>query len=134
MIYSSLISSVINSLIKYLGFSENKIIEIKHKENFEESIKIVPKIKRCLKIKFISFFIVSFAFLILFWYYLACFGTLYKNTQLILLKDTLISFSLSLLYPLIIYLLPAFLRISLLKYPHCLFKFSNFFSYLNYLS
>jgi hypothetical protein len=56
---------------------------------------------------------------------LACFWTIYKNTQILLLKDTLISFSLSLLYPFLIYPLPAFLRITILRYPDCLFKFSK---------
>ena len=39
------------------------------------------------------------------------FGAIYKNTQLYLIKDTLISFGLSLLYPFGVYLLPGFFRI-----------------------
>ena len=39
------------------------------------------------------------------------FGAIYRNTQLHLLKDTLISFGLSMLYPFAIYLLPGFFRI-----------------------
>ena len=39
------------------------------------------------------------------------FGAIYKNTQYHLLKDTLISFGLSLIYPLVIYLLPGLFRI-----------------------
>ena len=38
------------------------------------------------------------------------FGVIYKNTQYHLLKDTLISFGLSLLYPFITCLLPGFLE------------------------
>ena len=39
------------------------------------------------------------------------FCTIYKDTQIHLIKDTLISFGLSLLYPFGIYLLPGFFRI-----------------------
>ena len=39
------------------------------------------------------------------------FGAIYKNTQLLLLEDTLISIGLSLLYPFVIYLIPGFFRI-----------------------
>ena len=39
------------------------------------------------------------------------FGAIYKNTQYYLLKDTLISFALSQLYPFAINLIPGFFRI-----------------------
>ena len=45
------------------------------------------------------------------------FGAIYKNTQLFLLEDTLISFGLSLLYPFVIYLIPGFFRIPALSDP-----------------
>ena len=40
---------------------------------------------------------------------------MYRNTQEQLLDDTLISFFISLLYPLIIYFIPGFFRIPALK-------------------
>ena len=70
---------------------------------------------KCLKIKFLLFFIMSFIFLILFWFYLSCFCAVYQNTQKHALKDTLISFALSLMYPICIYLIPGIFRISSLK-------------------
>ena len=66
---------------------------------------------KCLKIKFILFFIFSYIFLFSFWFYLSCFCFVYKNTQLFLLKDTLISFGVSLIYPLGLILVPGLLRI-----------------------
>jgi hypothetical protein len=39
------------------------------------------------------------------------FGAIYRNTQLHLIKDTLISFGLSLFYPFGIYLIPGLFRI-----------------------
>ena len=43
------------------------------------------------------------------------FGAIYRNTQYHLLKDTLISFMLSLIYPFGIYLLPGIIRIRALS-------------------
>ena len=63
-----------------------------------------------MKIKFFFYFLLFFLFLILFWLYLACFCVVYKNTQIHLIKDTLISFSLSLLYSLFIKLISSAVR------------------------
>ena len=87
------------------------------------------KIKRCLKIKFIIYFILHFLFLLIFWYYVSCFCVIYKNTQIHAIKDTLISFGLSLLYPLFLCLLPGIFRIHSLRSPKhdkkCIYKFSQ---------
>ena len=61
------------------------------------------------------FFIVTFIFSIIFWYYLSCFGAVYKNTQIYLLKDTLLSFGLSLIYPFGLNILPGLFRIPALR-------------------
>ena len=57
------------------------------------------------------------------------FGAIYRNTQLYLLKDTLISIGLSLILPFIIYLLPGIFRIYSLsntnKKRECLYNFSR---------
>ena len=52
-----------------------------------------------LKIKFTLFFIVTAILLIFFWYYISCFCSIYINTQIHLLKDSIIGFALSLLDP-----------------------------------
>ncbi len=57
------------------------------------------------------------------------FCAIYRNTQIHLIKDTLISFGLSLLYPLGIYLIPGFFRIPSLNNTknkrECLYKFGK---------
>ena len=57
------------------------------------------------------------------------FGAIYRNTQFHLLKDTLVSVGLSLLYPFGIYLISGFFRIPSLADPKkkkkCLYKFSR---------
>ena len=123
ILYSTIISSIINIIIKTLSLSESNIVKIKKEENLKKATKLVPKVKKCLHIKFILFFIISFMFLGLFWYYISCFGAVYKNTQIHLLSDTLISFALSLIYPFIIYLFIALLRYLTLNKKE---KFLNF--------
>ena len=113
IIYSSIISALISMVIKFLSLSEKNIIEIKkEKNNIKERGE---KVLKFILLKFIIFYFLVFLFLIFFWYYISCFDAIYKNTQMYLLKDTLISFGLSLLYPLGINLLPGVLRIPSLK-------------------
>ena len=124
--YSSIISSIIKAIISYLSLTEKDIIE-KKKSKEANNIKIV-KLFKCLHVKFIIFYILSYIFLILFWYYLACFGAVYKNSQIHVFKDTLISFLLSLLYPFGFCLFPGILRLIALRSKKgdkkCLYKSS----------
>ena len=127
IIYSTVISTIINIIIKYLSLSEKEIVELKEeKKNVKEKAE---ELLKKLLIKFIMFFIICYLFLIFFWYYLSCFCVVYKNTQLHLIKDTLISFCLSLIYPIFINLLPGIFRIISLNSPKkeqkCLFFISK---------
>ena len=68
--------------------------------------------------------------MLFFWYFISCFCAVYTNTQIILFKDTLISFTLSMLYPFGINLIPGLLRIPALnaekKDKKCVYKLSQF--------
>ena len=65
----------------------------------------------------------------MFWYYLGCFCVIYKNSQIHVIKDTLISILISLLYPFGLSLLPRIFRVKALKDKNsdkeCLYKFSK---------
>ena len=115
IIYSSLISSVINAIIKNLSLSEKKVLQIKNEKLIENIERNAYNVFRYLNIKFKIFFVVSFLLILFFWYYISCFCAVYKNTQLHLIKDSIISFGLSLLYPLGLYLLPGMFRIPALR-------------------
>ena len=77
--------------------------------------KKLLELKKELLIKFIFYYILYFIFLCFFWFYVTCFCLVYKNTQIYLIKDTLISFSLSMLYPLGYYLIPGIFIILALR-------------------
>lgn len=129
IIYSSLISSIIYSIGRMLALSDSNIIELKNDEKPKQKEKI-EKLKKCLKIKFVSFFIVCFVLIGLFWYYIACFSYVYRNTQIHLLKDTFFSFGLSLIYPFITCIFPAIFRIMILRKPEYIYKFSKLIQYI----
>ena len=129
ILYSTIISSFINIIIKLLALSNKDILKIKQITNKEESLKESAKLSKILKIKFNLFFIISFVFLLFFWYFIAAFCAVYKNTQGILIENTMTSFGLSLLYPFGLNLLPAIFRIPALRATkqnlECVYKFSK---------
>ena len=130
MLYSTLISMILNKPLENLALSNDAILNFKQ-SNIKINIKKkAKKLTNLLIIKFILFFIISFLFLVLFLYYISMFGAIYKNTQMHLLKDTLMSFGLSLIIPFGIYLFPGFFRIPALSNRKnkrkCLYNFSKF--------
>ena len=136
LLYSTLISTVISTFLEYLSLSEDSIIEIKKNYKDENKKNNIKRIIKCMKIKFILFFIFNFLFLLFFWYYLSCFGVVYKNTQSHVIKDTLITFVFSLLYPFVLCLLPGILRIPSLRTSkqdkECVYKFSQFLENISF--
>ena len=130
IIYSSLISTIINSLLKSLSLSELNILELKKENNINQLDDKALKVEKCLCYKFMIFFRLSFVLLLFCWYYLSCFCVVYKNTQILLIKDSIIGFNLCLLYPLVLYLIPGIFRIPSLKNPKknnkALYNFSKF--------
>ena len=113
-IYSAIISGVLSTFIRFLGFSETNILELK-KGNIKNIIKRETELISKLKVKFVFFYIINFILLITFWYYISCFCCIYKNTQIHLFKDSLLSFVTSLITPFINYLFPAMIRVFALK-------------------
>ena len=101
--------------MNFLSMSNDAILSFKQ---FKYEINIVKRAKYLedkLNIKFILYFVISFLFLSFFWYYISIFCVIYKNRQIHLIKDTLMSFGLSLFIPFALYLIPGFFRIPALS-------------------
>ena len=130
ILYSSIISTIIISLLKKFALSEKYLVILKQIKTYDKSIVQSQKVKRNLILKFISFVFISFILMLFFWYYIAVFCGIFINTQLILFKDTLISLLLSMIYPFGLCLFPGICRISALKAEKkdekYLYKFSGF--------
>ena len=115
IIYSSLISAVIQNFLKLLALSEGLIIKFKSDKTTENLNDREASLKMCIKIKLIFYFILSTFFLLFLWYYISMFCAIYVNTQMHLIKDTIISFSMSFIAPFFIYLAPGLFRIPALS-------------------
>ena len=100
------------------------------KQNNMNSVELTAtKVKRNLVIKYIIFFIVGIVSLSFFWMLLSSFGAVYQNTQIIVFDNTLISLSISLVFPFIINILPCIFRIlslnSITKKEECIYRLSQ---------
>ena len=131
ILYSSIISGVIGFLIQFLALSQDNIVKFKQQKESTNLNENLENLISTLKIKFISFFITSFLLLLFFWYYISCFCGIYINTQTHLIKDTIISFITSLIYPFGFYLIPGIFRIySLKREKPYIYKFADFLGIL----
>ena len=115
ILYSTLISSTINTLMKHLSLSQNGVIKIKQTIKVSQLVQKTFIMIKSFRLKMILFNILGFLLLSFSYYYLTMFCAVYTNTQLHLLKDIFTSFGLSLLYPFAYYLIPGFFRILSLK-------------------
>ena len=133
IIYSSFISMFLGSLVQMLGLSNDAIIDFKQSKEINNINERGEKIIKKIKIKFIFYFILSFLLLFCFCYYISMFDAVYRNTQFLLLEDTLIGFGLSLVTPFVLYLIPGMFRIPALRAPQnkrYLYNFSKLFTIL----
>ena len=134
ILISFAISYFISNIIKLIFLSERNIMKVKEQPTLSIAYDFSTKVKRQLIIKYIIFFIISLIFLVFFWMLLSTFGAVYQNTQLFIFKNALISFSISLIYPFFINILPCIFRIASLnsekKDNECMFNLSKFLQIL----
>ena len=129
-LYSVIISTTISILLKKLVLTQRYVIEYKKEvEKLKEKDEIFKKafdIVKYYKIKFIIFVISVILTLVTFWFYIGCFCTIYHNTQFYLLKDSLIGFGISMLYPIGLLLAACLFRILALKKNYkCFYRISK---------
>ena len=70
IIYSSLISMIFNTLLKLMALSNDSIIKFKQNKEKNDVNKRGENLKKKLQIKFIFYFIISFIFILSFFYYI----------------------------------------------------------------
>ena len=128
IVYTTIISNLLEIFLCYLSLTDKYFYHIKNISNLHERNSVI-KILRCIEFKLVIFYIFIFLFFIFYWYLVSVFCSVYKNTQIIFLKDSLYSFIFSELLPFIIYFFPTTFRIISLKNQkhklEYLFKLSN---------
>ena len=117
ILYSSIISTIIDIIMKKLTISEEQILVMKKEKDKKKFLELANEIKNKLKIKLITFLVLSSTLMLFFWYFISCFCAAFGNTQHLLISDTFISFLTSMIYPFGLKLLPGILRIPSLRSP-----------------
>ena len=120
---------ILRIILQTLVLTDKSILQVKYQPTRDLALDMKIRILKCINIKYAVFFILNFILLVLFWFYLTCFNAKYANTQVYLIENTFISFGISLVYPFIINIIPACLRISSLedksKVKSCLYSASQ---------
>jgi hypothetical protein len=134
LLFTLIVAHVLEVILCFLSLTDTHIYEIKslsYKNNKENHEKIMD-ILSCIKRKLTAFLIFTFLLFLFFWYFISAFCAVYQNTQKIFLRDSMISFAISMIDPFFIYSLTCLLRcISLTKLCRkkccggCLFKTSD---------
>ena len=118
IIYSFIISSLFSYILEMLALTEGVILELKKIKTKIEFNRKILRVNNTIKIKFLVYFIISSVFLVSFWYFISMFCAIYVNTQIHLIKDTVLSFVLSFIEPFGLYLIPGLFRIPALSKKH----------------
>ena len=107
--YSTVISLIIEVFLCYLSLTDKSFYLLKEKLLKGDKNKI-RKIIKCTQLKLICFFIFIFVLFVVYWYIISVFCGVYRNSQIIFIKDYVLSFSICLIYPIFLYFLSASLR------------------------
>ena len=135
ILFSSLICSIISIILKKLSLYQDNILILKNFNTVHRAQKETKKIYNCIRIKFGLFILLGLILLGFCWYYITAFCCVFRNTQIHLIKSIILSFIISMLYPLVLNLLPAILRIPSLrdkqKSKKCLYNTSKIISLIS---
>ena len=125
MIYSTIISQLLQIFINYLTMTDIQYYKIKEliKEKNINKKQSLPIIK-LIKYKIIIFYAFTVLLFMFFWYLISAFCAVYENTQGIFITDSISSFIMGLLYPFILYLAPSGLRLLSLRKKNLKFVYS----------
>ena len=110
ILYSLIVGHVLEVFLCYLSLTDTAIYMIKeYSKNKENASKIIQIIK-CLRIKLIIFFVFTFLLFLFYWYFISAFCAVYRNTQIIFIRDSLTSFLTSMIDPFLIFAATTILR------------------------
>ena len=129
MIYSIILSQIIEVFLCFLSMTDKYIYELKSKLDKGKFNRKLKKVVKTIRVKLNIFYAFTFLFFLGYWYIISVFCAVYRNTQLIFLKDSVYSFGMGLVYPLFLYFFSVIFRICSLrdkkKNSKCLYKFSG---------
>ena len=123
---ASIFSSIVLILLKMLCLTNSSVMSLRKIRNVEKARQKSAWTLKCIKIRIFLYYLLSFIFLIIFGYYVACFCTIFENTQINLIKSMFTSWALSLVYPFAICFITSIFRISALRCKKkCLYRINQ---------
>ena len=109
-VYSSLLSTTLLIILKFICLTHNSVRVLRKIKDVNKARKKSVCVLRCIKIRVTIYYLLSFAFVGCFGFYVLCFCAVFENTQKELVKSTLTSWLISLLYPFGICLVTSIVR------------------------
>ena len=130
-IYSSILSNILLIILSFIADTHSMVRDLRKISDMDEAKDKARCTLRCIKIRIFVYYILSFAFLIVFGFYLLSFCSIFENTQSELIKSSFTSWLISLIYPFIICLITSAFRTLALKCnSKCLYFVQNMMQFL----
>ena len=109
-VYSSILSSTFLIILKLICLTHNSVRALRKIKDVKLAKEKSKCVFRCIKLRIFIYYILSFAFILVFGFYVLSFCAIFENTQIVLIKSTFTSWVISLIYPFIIFLIASFIR------------------------
>ena len=135
MLASSIICTVLNLGIKLLIYNQKRVQKIKELNFYGQDKNLINNnIEKFFSIYYLKikiFTVISSILLLFFFFYIISFGSIFNQSQGYFCIRVVLSFIVSMIYPFIISLISAFLRIYGIRYnKKCIYDSSLFIQYL----
>ena len=114
-IYSSILANIILIILKFISLTHNSVRALRKIADINSAEAKSECILKCIKIRIVLYYILSFVFLIVFGFYVLSFCAIFENTQVALIKSTFSSWIISLIYPFILCFITSIIRSAALK-------------------
>ena len=110
--FSLLISATIKNILLLVSFPEKDIIKIKRSGTAKilKKTQVIQKALSMATIRCYMFFFINIIILSFIWIYIANFFTIFKNTQMYVIQNTILSLGASMVAPFILYIIPTIFR------------------------
>ena len=109
-VYSSILSSTFLIILKLICLTHNSVRSLRKIKDVKFAKEKSWCVFRCIKLRIFIYYILSFAFILVFGFYVLSFCAIFENTQIVLIKSTFTSWVISLIYPFIIFLIASLIR------------------------
>ena len=109
-VYSSILSDLTINILRLISLTHDSVRILRQMPDIHSAESKAGCILKCIKIRIVLYYIISFIFLLVFGFYVLSFCAIFENTQIELIKSTFSSWLISLLYPFIVCFISSIIR------------------------